>query len=150
MRPEGVAAAARELKRAIRAHRRIAVATTVEEAEDAWVDFLGHAHKIYNKLKAATYGHPRDYGWYGKKLDERSADPLLLYVHKARNCDTHRLEPLLTPDLKPLAVIDKGVTYEVPEFHAGDDIENPDCVTLSYFAAAYFQDLVMEADARLR
>jgi hypothetical protein len=150
MRPEGVAAAIREFKRTQRAWKRIAKAATVEDAEDAWAEFLTHANKIYTKLKAACYGHPRDYGWYGKKLDERSSDPLLLYIHKARNCDTHRLEPIITSDRKPLPVIDKGVVYQVPEFHGGYEIEDPSCVTIGYWAVVYLQDLVMEADSRLR
>ncbi len=80
MRTEGVAAAARELRRAQSALRRIARAQETDEIEDAWVDFLSHAGRVYTKLRAACYGHPLDFGWFGKKLDERDRDPLLLYT----------------------------------------------------------------------
>jgi hypothetical protein len=150
MRPEGVAAAVREVKRAVRAHSRISRAETPEDAEDEWTVFLGHAGKVYTKLRAACYGHPRDFGWFGKKLDDRARDPLLLYIHKARNSDTHRLERL-TEDLKPLPVVDEhGVVYPVPTEHLGRDISNADVVTIAYYAAMYLQDLCAEAISRLR
>jgi hypothetical protein len=158
MRPEGIAAAERELRRAVRAHRRLAEANSFEEAEDAWADFLIHAGRVYNKLRAACHGHPLDWTWWRKKMDERRDDPLLAYVHHCRNSDTHRLDQ--TTNAAPshvgyflviLPVVDKGITYPVPQ------AEKPDGQTVemygelvAFFASAYLEELVREASSRLR
>jgi hypothetical protein len=172
MRPEGVAAAAREVKRCVRAHRRISTASTYEDAEDAWANFLDCAGKVYTKLRAACHGHPRDWGWFGKKLDERGRDQLLLYIHKARNCDKYRLDniaehhvgtrtitlanlgqvhhsgPLI---LLALPVTDKeGRVYDVPVKHKGLSIQYADAGMISFFASKHLQELVKEAASRLR
>ena len=171
MRPEGVAAASREVKRCARAYRRISAAATNEDAEDAWADFLHCAGKVYTKLRAACHGHPLDWGWFGRKMDERSRDELLLYIHKARNCDVHRLEDITQhsvgtrtlnlPDLGqvhhsgprvmvPLPVVgDNGTIYNVPGRHRGLAIPYADVAMISYFAVKYLQELVKEASTRL-
>jgi hypothetical protein len=150
MRPEGVAAASREVKRADRARMRLRRATSREDAEDAWADFLTHAGKVYGKIRAACHGHPLDWGWWGKKLDERDRDPLLLYVHKARNSDTHRLESIAA-FLDPLPVIDEhGHVYQPPTRHKGRDLNNADLVLIARLAADYLHDFVSEARSRLR
>lgn len=172
MRPEGVAAASREVRRSARAHRRIALAETLEEAEDAWIDFLTHAGKVYTKLRAACHGQPLDWSWWKKKMDERRDDLLLAYVHHARNCDTHRLEPMTAqiPDgqhlfdvsgmekvqhrgpahLRPLPVTDKGVTYDPPIRHKNIGLAYADVGMIAFLAGLYLQELVSEAESRPR
>lgn len=168
-----MAAAAREAKRAERAHRRITAAESLDEAEDAWADFLANASNVFAKLRAACRGHPLDWGWYGKKLDERSRDPLLLYIHKARNASTHRLDDItervaagrrltIAPGIgrvyvrfpihiRPLPVVDQhGNVYEVPTSHRGVEFAYCDVVVMSHIAAKYLQDLVKEASSRRR
>lgn len=171
MRSEGVAAASREVKRCARAYRRILTAATNEDAEDAWADFLNCAGKVYTKLRAACHGHPLDWGWFGKKMDERRRDELLLYIHKARNCDVHRLEDITQhrvgtrtlndPKLgqvhhsgprlmMPLSVIDKeGTIYNVPAKHRGLAIEYADVGMIAFFAVKYLRELVKESSFRL-
>ena len=172
MRPDGVAAAIRELKRADRARKRMVTALTVDDAEDAWVEFLAHAGNIYAKLKAACYGHPRDYGWYGKQLDDRGRDPLLLYIHKARNAITHRLEAVVEgaptavhemnfggrkmhvtypTHLRLLPVMDEhGNVYDPPTSHFDVPFGYMDATLVTVLAIQYFQDLTNEASSRLR
>ena len=173
MRREGVAAASREVRRCVRALRIISTAATNEDAEDAWADFLYCAGKVYTKLRAACHGHPRDWGWFGKKLDERSRDQLLLYIHKARNCDTHRLDDITEHHsvgtrtvtlanlgqvhqsgprlIVPLAVTDKhGTVYDVPVKHKDLAIQFADAGMIAFFASKYLQELVKEAASRLR
>ena len=172
MRPEGVAAAAREVKRCVRAHRRLSTAATIEDAEDAWANFLDCAGKVYTKLRAACHGHPKDWGWFGKKLDERSRDQLLIYIHKARNCDTHRLDDITKHHvgtrtitlanlgqvhhsgprlIVPLAVTDEhGKIYDVPVKHKDLAIQFADAGMIAFFASKYLQELVKEARSRLR
>jgi len=148
-------------------------AADLDDAEDAWAEFLTHASNIYSKLRAACYGHPRDWGWYGKKLDERSRDPLLLYVHKARNTATHRLEDITVQvkagrqrtvavgigwvnvrfpnHVRPLPVTDEnGNIYDVPTTHRGFTFGYCEVGVMSHITNKYFQDLIKEAFSRLR
>lgn len=174
MRPEGVAAASRELKRALRARDRFVVTKDREESEDAWDAFLTHAGRVYEKLKAACYGHPRDSSWWRKKLDERRDDELLVYIHKARNSETHRLEEATKwigagqhrfylhnygtiletcrfDHLSPLPVRDRaGAIYDPPCRHRSRFIGYMDCGTIMWLAGTYLQELVKEANSRLR
>ena len=171
MRPEGIGAANRELKRAIRAAKRVNYTGTLDDAEDAWVDFLTHANRIYLKLRLACHGQPLDWSWWKKKMDERRDDPLLCYIHHARNTDTHRLEDTVrrTPGsfvltepgcgevnysgpehLLVLPVIDNGVVYQPPTEHLGEGLVYPDAWHVSFLARKYLQALVAEANSRLR
>jgi len=112
-----------------------------------------------------------DWGWYGKKLDERDRDPLLLYIHKPRNSETHRLEALteqfipklivkkddqhvlvtFETVLRPLPVSDdKGKVYDPPKEHRGHELDSPDVAFIAVLALNYLQGLVKEADSRIR
>ena len=171
MRPEGLAAAQRELKRALRAQKRFVAGQDFEDAEDAWADFLTHANRLYVKLRAACHGQPLDWTWWKKKLDERRDDPLLAYIHHARNCDTHRLEDTtqrmpageyvaeipggrfhysIEQHLRPLPVTDKGILYPNPQWHMGRPHGFADVAFMALVAGRYLQDLVAEANSRLR
>lgn len=162
MRPEGIAAAQREFRRALRAYYRLSSSRSFETADDAWADFLTHAGKIYTKLRAACYGHPRDFGWYGKKLDERDSDPLLLYIHKARNSETHRLEGITLHvrankrqgqprHVRALPVTDaNGKVYQPPTRCRDIEFTQPDVALMANLATAYLYSLVKEAASRLR
>lgn len=158
MRPEGITAAQRELKRMIRAQHRCMSKRGFDEKEDAWDAYLTHASKIYGKLRAACHGEPLDWTWWKKKMDERQEDELLLYIHKARNSDTHRLEETtirlsagvhtfnlpsygvlvqncVSDHLSPLPVRDKeGVVYNPPCRHKSRFIGYMDVVTIMWLA----------------
>lgn len=175
MRPEGVAAATRELKRALRATKQFVEAgDDFESAEDAYDTFLTHAGRVYEKLRAACHGHPLDWRWWKKKMDERRDDELLVYVHKARNAETHRLEnstiwlkpgnhqihlqgygPILETiyfgQLQPLSVTDReGNVFEPPCRHRQRFFGNIDCGSMIWLAGAYLSELVQEAASRIR
>ncbi|MFL6725177.1 MAG: hypothetical protein ACJ8FS_01530 [Sphingomicrobium sp.] len=133
------------------------VADTHDDVADAWADFLAHANKVYAKLRAACHGQPLDWMWWKKKMDERRDDPLLAYIHHARNCDTHRLEDttremrsdIQRPILLPVAVIDKGILYPPPTEHRGQRSAG-DVAFTAWLAGTYLQELVAEAESRLR
>jgi len=67
-------------------------ATKIEDAEEAWSDFLLAASTIYSKLEQGSKGHGPSQGWFGRKKKERKDDPLLRYLHFARNSDEHGIE----------------------------------------------------------
>ena len=163
-------AANRELKRVARAHRRLSSADSFDDAEDAWADFLAHANKVYLKLRAACHGQGLDWMWWRKIMDERRDDPLLAYIHHARNSDTHRLEETVEwipigahtvqvpglgdvatgPHLRALSVTDKDVVYLPPTEHFGGPIPYPQADAISALATRYLDELVIAATFRLR
>ena len=55
----------------------------------AWTDFLAAASTIYSKLEQGSKSHPSSLGWFGRMKRERKVDPLLSYIHHARNSDEH-------------------------------------------------------------
>jgi hypothetical protein len=148
------------------------MALDLDDADEAWAEFLTHANRVYTKLRAACHGQPLDWMWWKKKMDERRDDPLLCYIHHARNCDTHRLEPMtqhvesasvMVKDpagrdalygpahLRPLPVIDKCVTYYPPTKHKGYNLaEYVECALITHLAELHLQGLVAEAASRLR
>ncbi|MGZ8362693.1 MAG: hypothetical protein ACXW3D_02430 [Caulobacteraceae bacterium] len=59
-----------------------------------WTDFLLAVGAIYSKLEQGSKGNSRSEAWFGHKKGERKKDPLLSYLHHARNSDEHGIEPV--------------------------------------------------------
>lgn len=64
-----------------------------------WSDFLIAAAGIYSKLEQGAKGSGVSEAWFGRKKHDRKKDPLLSYLHHARNTDEHGIEP--TAEHKP-------------------------------------------------
>ena len=64
-------------------------ATNFDEAHDAWTNFLVAASGIYAKLEQGSKGNNKSTDWFNKKKNERKNDPMLQYLHQARNADEH-------------------------------------------------------------
>ena len=113
----------------------------IKELEDAWSAFLIRVERMWNKLLAGGSGLP---GWQvieSEVSQQRKTDPLLRYVHHARNAGEHTIQefsvdwkgPITIENLtstsytaswpswdRPLlAVRDRGVTYEPARDHLG-------------------------------
>lgn len=63
-----------------------------EAYEQAWSHFLIQAGRIYSKLEQGAKGCAKSTPWFGLKKHERKKDPLLSYIHHARNSDEHGIE----------------------------------------------------------
>ena len=70
----------------------IKAAKSFDEAEAAWTDFLVAAGAIYSKLEQGAKGHNTSEPWFGRKKKIRKDDPLLRYIHFARNSNEHGIE----------------------------------------------------------
>lgn len=92
MEPSAIAQARARLVKAEKALASFEAATTLEDAEEAWSDFLLAASTIYSKLEQGSKGHNRSAPWFGKKKKERRDDDLLRYLHFARNSDEHGIQ----------------------------------------------------------
>ena len=92
MNPNALKQVEQRLKKAEHAFARLCETSDLEETRDAWSDFLTAAATIYNKLKEGAQTSGSSIGWYGRIKKDRKSDPLLSYVHHARNCDEHGIE----------------------------------------------------------
>jgi hypothetical protein len=92
MKPQGVEKARYYLNKAKAALERVRVSRNFEQFSDAWVDFLAALNSVHSKLEAASEGNPKSYQWMSKKIHIRRKDPLLLYLHQARNAEEHGIE----------------------------------------------------------
>ena len=69
-------------------------ATNYADFEAAWTDFLVSTNAIYTILEVGAKGSPQSRQWFGRKKIERRNDPLLQYLHQARNADEHGMAPV--------------------------------------------------------
>ena len=67
--------------------------TDINAVMEAWGDFLIAAGAVYSKLEQGAKGHPASEPWFGAKKAQRKADPLLAYLHQARNVEEHGITP---------------------------------------------------------
>lgn len=92
MNPAAVDQAKQRLVKAEKALAELISAKNFREAEDAWIDFLAATSAIYSKLEQGAKGNPKSEPWFGHKKHERKNDPLLSYLHHARNSSEHGIE----------------------------------------------------------
>lgn len=67
-------------------------AKSYRDAEAAWTDFLIACGSFFSKLQEGAKGANASEYWYGLKKHQRKSDPILNYLHKARNSDEHGIE----------------------------------------------------------
>jgi hypothetical protein len=91
MDQNGVEKAARRLDRARRAYDEMLRSERFEEFEPAWSDFLLAANAVLSLLEQAAKGNASAQGWSDKNKYRRRTDPLLSYLHQARNTDENGL-----------------------------------------------------------
>ena len=65
-----------------------------DEFESAWSDFLLAANSVHSILEYGARNSPQSRQWYGTKKNQRRKDPLLSYLHQARNVDEHGIAPV--------------------------------------------------------
>jgi hypothetical protein len=146
----------------------------IKELEDAWADFLIHVERIWNKLLAAGRGLP---GWQAIESEIsklRKTDPLLRYVHHARNAGEHTIQEFsvdwkgpikienltstsFTASVPPwdrplLAVRDRGAIYMPPREHLGVSLQDklgkglPEPFLVAQIALRFYFDVFMRAN----
>ncbi|MEO1490143.1 MAG: hypothetical protein AAFR88_12025, partial [Pseudomonadota bacterium] len=91
MNPSAIEHAKIRIEKARKAIERLKNNPSPGETKDAWTDFLLAASAIYSKLEQGAKSSPKSEAWYGRMKKERKDDPLLQYIHHARNSDEHGL-----------------------------------------------------------
>ena len=64
-----------------------------------WAEFLIHTGSVLNQLEAGAKQTPQARQWYGQQRAAGKRDPLVSYMHQARNAEEH--EPDATTKHKP-------------------------------------------------
>lgn len=102
MNPNAIEQAKARLQKAEKALAELRAAEYFDDAESAWSDFLLAASGIYSKLEQGAKGYPKSEPWFGKEKNLRKTDPLLRYIHFARNADEHGIERVTEQSLDNL------------------------------------------------
>ena len=63
--------------------------------EEEWSNFLLAYHSIFSSLEQAVKGCSKSEPWFGRVKHQRRKDPLLAYLHQARNSDEHGIDKVL-------------------------------------------------------
>ncbi len=88
MNKPSVLAAERELSSAKASLTSLRQASDLKDVHRLWSDFLIHANRVFAKLEQGAKATPSQ-PWYGQVIHERRTDPLLQYIHKARDASEH-------------------------------------------------------------
>lgn len=92
MKKIGVEKAKKRLALARQHLAAIQAARSYPEFEDAWYQFLVAANSADAILEATSRKDNISQPWFGGKIRQRKKDPLLNYMHQARNSDEHGIE----------------------------------------------------------
>lgn len=93
MKREGITKAEERLRTCREARSAFASAKSPKELQSAWLQFLIASNSFFEILKAGARSNPRAKQWiYGTVEKQRREDPLLKYVHQARNTEEHGID----------------------------------------------------------
>lgn len=92
MKMAGIVKARKRLSQAREHLAAIRSAGSYEQFEKDWYQLLICANAVDGILEFSASKDNKSRPWYGKKVNIRRGDPLLNYMHQARNADEHGLE----------------------------------------------------------
>lgn len=97
MNPKGLVQAQGRLNTARKALEEFELAQPgSQEYEDAWAEFILALSSVFSKLEQGAKSSPKSKAWFGLIKNKRRTDPLLQYLHQARNSEFHGLETGIT------------------------------------------------------
>ncbi len=73
-------------------------------ANEAWTVFLVYANRIYEMLREGSRRDPISSVWFQAKEAFRIHDPLLCYLHHARNAEEHSLAEIVDVEVTHILV----------------------------------------------
>jgi len=89
---DAVALAGERLEWAEDALTQLRGAQDFPSSEKAWTALLLAASAFYSKLEQGSKAKGKSTAWFGRKKKQRKDDPVLRYIHFARNSDEHGIE----------------------------------------------------------
>ena len=147
------------------------------EHEAAWSELLRRVERVYAKTKASSSNMS---GWpsiNSEIVNLRKTDPVLLYIQQARHADEHSIQDVATDwdaqlsavtqedgsvkvswkhwDRPLLPVTNRGVTYQPPREHLGNDFSHllgkgrEESVIVAEFALGFYCDFINRVSTTL-
>lgn len=98
MHVTAIAHAKERLKIAHDSVKKMEAADNFAEVRTAWIEFLHAVSSVYSKLEQGAKADGKSAAWYGRMKKERKDDPLLSYLHHARNADRYGLEEIVSSE----------------------------------------------------
>jgi hypothetical protein len=89
LQSSAVTKAEARLRKAETALAAIRDADTIGDLESAWTDYLVAHNSVFTILEQGAKVSPQSRQWFGGEKVVRKKDPLLNYLHQARNADEH-------------------------------------------------------------
>lgn len=77
-------------------------------ARRQWYDFLLCINAVFSILEQGAKGSNKSETWFGKKKRDRKEDPLLSYLHHARNADEHNIPSVTELDRQKMVLVEDG------------------------------------------
>lgn len=174
MKSKAIERAKDRLNRASQAVEALDNANGFEQVSAAWYDFLLASDAIYEQLRAGSSRSDRSRGWFNNKAGQRKADPLLNYLHHARNAEYHGIEDVVEKHTQTANVVSSsgvnvlsskgqnvicnrtvlrltgvddrnGNSYPPPSSHNGNPVSDQRPHAIAQLALQYFHQLVAEA-----
>ncbi|WHQ69487.1 hypothetical protein [Methylorubrum extorquens] len=133
MKPQAIEKAKNRLRSAESAVSAMFGAKTGQELSDAWTNFLVHSQAIYSILETGSGKQGRSAGWFGRKKHERRTDPLLRYLHHARNSEEHGIsEGSIALHFNPSVVHDHEKAKNIETIMLLEDSLSPQGVSMAF------------------
>ncbi len=76
----------------------VRAADSASKMDAAWLEFLRSASRFYSTLSTASKVSGKAKAWFGRQKSIRRTDPLLSYIHQARNAEEHGLRHITVRD----------------------------------------------------
>jgi hypothetical protein len=92
MKQVAIAKARDHLDLAKKAVERLNLDGGFKPYEQAWSEIVSQLSRFYSKLEQGAKGCKTSEPWMGRKKSERKSDPLMSYLHHARNSDEHGID----------------------------------------------------------
>ena len=119
MHPDALAQASMKFQKARFVVEAMKADTSSPAVEFNWEEFLTAAHGIYSKLEQGAKTAPASKVWFNQKKHERRTDPLLTYIHQARNAEEHGIERITARTNSHVSVPPGGMVQFIPQETGG-------------------------------
>ncbi|MBL8565783.1 MAG: hypothetical protein JNM89_08710 [Hyphomicrobiaceae bacterium] len=113
MYKEGIEKAADRLRKMRLAVDAMKTAKDWQSMADAWQSFLMAAGSFYSVIEQASKANNQAREWFGRRKHVRKTDPLLRYIHHARNTKDHGCQRVFEPASTKLSLLTKGASVRL-------------------------------------
>ena len=82
------------------------LAKDYKSARRCWYEFLIASNSVFSVLQQGAKGAGKSQAWFAKKVQLRKSDPLLSYLHHARNAEEHNVPSVTELDRQKIVLVE--------------------------------------------